>query len=280
MTTEHPIMLAARKYPQLRLAVRKDMSKSEIYRDVVLCGEPCMDRPDFSFSDEDTLSIVNTPAGEAEILYLNHREDFVHAYRALAYRCEPVEIPDSVGAIAIRGLINWEKINRHHEEYLASGGEDWNGEFREFTSEKSNYLGEIILLSSGYYSNVSPEKVGLPAQEWKEKSLTIRKYHELTHFICRKVYPNDIEPIRDEVIADMIGLLQAFGEYDTQLAKIFLGIEGETYRAGGRLAHYAKDDLDSAIAKAGNDISTCAELVRDKKTENVFDLIPEIFKTE
>ena len=239
------------RYPQLHLPIRTGMKSTPEYRKAVLRGEPVYTEPAFIGSPEDSLTTVETPVGPVDVLYLAEREDFEHALRALAYRCEPVEIPASVGASTVRGLINWEKIHAHKAEYLAGGGTNWSEEFKRFTAEKKNYLDTIIVLSKGQYSAVPASAAGLSEKEWEEKSLIIRKYHELTHFVCRILHPKDIEPIRDEVIADRIGLAAAFGYYDPTLAKQFLGIEGTDFRPGGRLSHYAKDEtLPAAMATA------------------------------
>lgn len=239
---DNAILAAARRYPQLLLPIGHGIKDTEEYRDAVLRGKPVCAEPDFIGSSEDSLHTVDTPVGRAEILCLAEREDFEHALRALAYRCENVEILPSVGANTIRGLINWEKLRKHKLEYIASGGQNWSAEFRSFTSDKSNYIDSLILLSSGYYSALSPDEAGLPEREWKESSIVIRKYHELTHFVCRALHPDDIEPIRDEVAADAVGLFAAFGTYDRRLAERFLGIEGGKYKNGGRLAHYIGDE--------------------------------------
>ena len=148
-------------------------------------------------------------------------------------------------------------------------------EFRRFTAEKANYLDSLILLSSGDYSNVSAETAALPAEEWKEKSVTIRKYHELTHFICRALYPDDVDAVRDEVIADLIGLVAAFGDYDVHLAETFLGIEGECFREGGRLSYYTDaGHLPETVARAGQLIGRCAGRISSENKSDPFRLIP------
>ena len=279
MKKNHPIQILAGQYPQLCLPIMTDARNTPEYQDSVLRGLPVNREPDFSFSDEDELKKESTPVGDIEVLFLAVREDFIHAYRALAYRCEPAEIPDSVGAGIVSGLINWKKIHDHMDAFQADDEEAWDAEFSLFTSVKSNYLDSIILLSSGNYSNIPAGMVGLGEKEWKEKSFIIRKYHEMTHFICRTLYPEDIEPIRDEVIADMVGLLKAFGEYDTDLARTFFGIEGESFREGGRLAHYTKDDEDisTVMARTKGLIAEYAEKIRGREQEDVFSLLVSLF---
>lgn len=263
-----------RRFPQLALPIRHGQRDTPEYRSAVLRGEPVCREPDFIGSPEDMLETVETPAGKAEILYLALREDFEHALRALAYRCEPVEIPAAVGASTVRGLINWEKIRAHKAEYLACGKTDWNEEFKRFTAEKRNYLDTILLLSKGDYSAVPAGFTGLSQEEWTAKSGVIRKYHELTHFVCRTLYPHNVEAIRDEVIADAIGLTAAFGCYDARLAKRFLGIEDGVFHEGGRLSHYAGErNIETAASEASALIDRLAEYVGSIGKCAVFDLL-------
>lgn len=225
---EHCLDILARRYPQILLPVQEGMKNTDEYKNVCLRGEKCERPITFSKDPKDSLETVETPAGSVEVLSLRKREDFVHACQCLGNKCEPVEIPDSTGAMVIFGLNNWDKVR---------AGMD-------------NYKDSFIILSSGNYSNVNNKdvysitntEIDLSEEEWIEKSITIRKYHELTHFVMRKTYPDDISFIRDELIADCIGLICAFNYFDTRLLKLFLGIEGETYREGGRLQNYEGGD--------------------------------------
>lgn len=262
----HILISLAERYPQLALPIRKGISRSDEFRRAVYQGEPSGCTPAFHFSPEDQLNAYETPAGIAEALYIADREDFEHAYRALAYKCEPEPILPSVGAVTIRGLINWKKIHDHETDYLAGGGTEWGKEFDRFTAEKTNYLDTIILLSSGEYSAIQASRTGLGEREWLNKSLIIRTFHELTHFICLRLQPEKKEALRDEIIADCIGLLAAFGEYRTVLARMFLGIESGNYRRGGRLEHYvdgaileAQQRADDLIRETEQKVGECGE---------------------
>ena len=239
------------RYPQLRLPIAAGMSGSERYRAAVLCGIIPDADPEGFGSALDSFQEVRTALGTVGVWCLEDRADFVRAVQALAYRCEPVEIPAAVGAQYIGGLANWEKIRAHKAQYLAGGGRDWGREFRRFTADKANYTDSLILLSSGFYSDIPPEEISMSAEEWKSRSMTIRRYHELTHFLYRRAYPGDVDVVRDEVLADCMGLLAAFGSYSPALARRFLGIREGTLLPDARLRHYlAAQALDSGIRRA------------------------------
>ena len=282
----HILYEVARRYPQLLLPVEEGISGTEEFRDAVLRGKKVDRELSFSFSEGDSLTYCDTPAGRAEILFLAEREDFVHAYRALGYRCEPADIPASVGAATILGLFNWEKIHAHEAAWLAAGNTDWPEEFARFTSDKKNYVDTLILLSAGPYSSVPAEWVGLGPEEWIRQSVRIRKYHELTHFVCRRLAPEKKDALRDEIYADCIGLLASFGEYDAHLAEVFLGIESEAFRQGGRLSHYAEGDIRAAAETAHRWIREASARVAESgwdrrsaedRTAGIFDLLLKIY---
>lgn len=225
----HPIIRLSEIYPQILFPIESGIHNTDEYRNVCLRGFKCDRKPDFTFSEKDVLEEIGTEAGTATVLTLHSREDFVKMIQCLYYKCEPVAIPDSMGASTIIGLNNWDKVR----------------------AGEKNYKDMIVVLSSGIYSNVSAadvykatsEKIKLSDEEWIEKSITIRKFHELRHFVDRKLRPDDIDVLRDEIAADRDGLIAAFGYYDKDLAKLFLGIEGEAYREGGRLANYLPDGI-------------------------------------
>ena len=238
------------RFPQLSLPVAEGESETEEYRCAARRGEPAGTTPPFCDPGSILLEQASTPAGTVEILYLAERQDFLRTYRALAYRCEPAGIPDAVGACILDGLADWSRIRRHREEYEGAGGSDWSMEFRRFTAIKENFRIALILLSAGVYSAVPAEKVGIDPVQWKQKSVIIRKYHELCHFVCRKKWPDKKEALRDEVYADFVGLMAAFGDYDPHIARLFLGVEGDGFREGGRLAQYVDGDITGEARRA------------------------------
>ena len=154
----------------------------------------------------------------------------------------------------------------------------------KFKAGLDNYKDSFLILSSGDYSNVNTQSISnvtnnevtLSQDEWTEKSITIRKYHELTHFIMRKTYPDNIDPVRDEIIADSIGLMLAFKKLDVRILKLFLGLEGETYRKGGRLENYkGGDDIEKTLLLIDK-ITNVLKKYETEEINNIWQHIKEI----
>lgn len=235
----------------------------EKYLDIVERGnEPeARDLSHFITSDEDSMTTEETPAGVVTVITLSKREDFVTFLRIMANRCEETDIPDTQGASIINGVINRRKIERHMEGF---SGSEYDEEFRRFTSERRNFKDALIVLSVGPYSAIPAKMTGVSDEEWIILSHKIRKYHECTHFICRNLYPDKKDAIWDELVADAVGIVAAFGKYNADMEKMFLGIDGNIY-TGGRLENYTVVDapltericcvLDRFSGIAGKDTS-------------------------
>jgi len=245
------LRLLAETYPQLYLTPGEE--GAALYRGIVGRGEdaPARSLDHFRGSPRDSVTTETTPAGEVQIVTLGDRQDFELFLQIMGNRCLPEEIPATQGASILDGVINWPKIRKHEEEYLAAGGDPGTvmEEFKRFTSNPRNYRDALIVLSTGPYSAVRAEETGLGEEAWLDASYRIRKAHECTHFICRRLYPDRINAIWDELVADAVGLYAAFGRYDLRLAERFLGVGPEGY-TGGRLENYAGDaDLNELSKK-------------------------------
>lgn len=250
----------AETYPQLYLD--PDKADTGEYKSCVLQGK----RPEecslshFAMDERDSAESVETPAGTAQVITLHNRHDFEVLVRCMmAAKNGPRDIiPATMGASTIVAF-NWPKINAHKaaffEEQQAAGVAfpDWSAEFKRFTSVKANYQDLLIVLSRGPYSNVTAAQVSecmkaagrsaVSEDEWTEMSAGIRKYHELTHFVCRNLYPDKIDEVWDELVADAAGIYGAAGEYLPELEELFLGISDGRY-TGGRLENYTPEGTD------------------------------------
>ena len=241
----------AENYPQLYLTPGEE--GAEAYISIVRRGAdaPTHTLDHFRGSPLDSVTKEKTPAGDVQVITLGDRRDFELFLQIMAHRCMPEEIPATQGAVILDGVVNWPRIRANEEAFLAAGGSeaDLTAEFRRFTAEPRNYKDVLIILSVGPYSAVGAEEAGMTEEAWLAASYRIRKAHECTHFICRRLFRDKIDAIWDEMAADAVGLYAAFGRYDLKLAERFLGVSEDGY-TGGRLENYATDaDLNELARK-------------------------------
>lgn len=264
----------AEDYPLLYL--NPDRDDQETYRRVVLRGEDPETRSldHYRGNPADRLDLADTPAGKARVLTLGDRRDFELVIRGLmAAKNGPGEpVPESQGAAMIF-VFNWGRIHAH----LAAFPEEEQGEeFARFTSVKENYLDMLVVLSRGPYSHVDAAAAGFGEQEWLDLSDTIRRYHELTHVICRRLYPKDTDPVRDELVADTVGLYAAFRRFDPEMERLFLGIRDGEYTRG-RLDIYT--DAPAALARQVSEtLEEIKTLSEEREWADPYDLIPVLME--
>ena len=274
MDSLHVIRALALDYPVLYLD--PETADQEEYRKVYLRGEDpeIQDLSHYRGSDEDRDETETTPVGPVRTVTLGNRLDFERVIRGLmgAKEGPKAPVPPSQGA-AMLTVFNWPRIRAH---LAAFPPEQQNEEFRRFTEDRRNYQDMLVVLSRGPYSHVDAAKAGFSEAEWTERSDTIRRYHELTHVICRKTYPQNIDAVRDELVADAVGLAAAFGRFDRRLAEKFLGIEDGKY-TGGRLENYT-EKAEEKTAPVSAALERIEKIVAETQWNSPFDLIPALME--
>ena len=264
----------AADYPQHYL--NPDTDSREAYRRVVLRGEEpeAKSLAHYRGDPADREEIADTPAGQVRVVTLGNRQDFELALRGLMAAKDGPEavIPESQGA-AMLTVFNWPRIHAHLALYPE---EERAAEFKRFTAVRENYVDMLVLLSRGPYSHVDAAAVGETEATWLEHSDTIRRYHELTHVICRSIYPGDIAPIRDELVADAVGLYAAYGCFDPETEKLFLGIRDGRY-VGGRLGNYT-DTPEALTAPVCAALERMLATMEEETGTEPFLLIPALMK--
>ena len=260
----------AADYPQLYL--NPDTDSREAYRRVVLRGEEpeAKSLAHYRGDPADREEVMETPAGSVRVVTLGNRQDFELALRGLMAAKDGPEavIPESQGA-AMLTVFNWPRIHAHLARFPE---EERAAEFKRFTAVRENYVDMLVLLSRGPYSHVDAAAVGETEAAWLEHSDTIRRFHELTHVICRRQYPGDVAPIRDELVADAVGLYATYGCFDPMLERRFLGIDDDGRYTGGRLGNYTDtpETLTGAVCAA---LERIRAVVEDNPAAEPFALI-------
>jgi len=239
-----------RHFIQLRFPIRAGISEEDGYRQATRRGifeaaDACaaealaLERPDLL-----ELSIHPTIAGHVPLIIVGHRPDFVKLVQAFSERNEPKVVLDSMGACIVKGLNNWSRIHVRRDEWKRAAGaagtdEGWAAEFQKLIPQKELYQDRFIILSRGPYSAIAARDVGMEEGEWLDRSLAIRREHELTHYFTHRAFGSIRNNVFDELIADFVGLACTFGHYRSDFALRFLGLESyPAFRPGGRLEVY------------------------------------------
>ena len=185
----------------------RDYDVPEVLNDII-----CSKRPVKFISPESiTIEIHDSAAGKVPVIVFGDDTDFENFIVNLIYKGVRPDNISQMGASFIYGK---------RQRFLA--------------------------LSKKYYSNTRPEYVGLSPEEWREKSMIIRREHECTHYYTKKFYGSASNNLHDELIADFFGLYEAFGSYEAKLFQHFMGIDG-THE--GRLSLYTVG-LSPAVSEA------------------------------
>lgn len=134
-----------------------------------------------------TVEIYSSSAGSIPIITAADIYDFENLVRFAVYRGKEVRNLDKIGAMFAYG-----KTKR------------------------------FIILSEKPYSGVTAEDMNLTNGEWEKKSRLIRCGHECTHYYTKRFWGSARNNLHDELIADFIGILDAFGIYRAKWFQQFL----------------------------------------------------------
>ena len=179
----------------------------------------CPKRP-VQFTSPDTVEInmYLSFAGKIPIIYVRDTADFEQLVTNIAYKGERPDGFENIGAAFISG-----KTVRY------------------------------LILSAKPYSNVPAYELGLDnSEDWSEKSLLLRRGHECTHYFTNQTFGVTNNILHDEVMADFIGMYEAFGFYKAEWFLRFMGI---IKGSGDRLTFYTKN-LSPKVLRAVSELIT------------------------
>ncbi len=267
---------------QFRFPIREGIDASTEYAAAVRKGQfpeslfdngLQLERP-----DQLELYLYPTIAGQVPVLVTHDRHDFESLYRAILHKSNPAPVLPSVGAVIIAGYNNWDRIHRLKDVFRNGMGAlytdaHWSSEFTRIRQTPSLFRDTFILLSDDWYSGVNPDDLGVDGTDWRARSVVIRREHECTHYITRRLFGSMRNNILDELIADAAGLIASEGQFNAESFLHFIGLENyPDYRSGGRLEHYlgdveqgtaAFDLLKTCVARAARNVESATENRRD-----------------
>jgi hypothetical protein len=226
---------------ELNFPIAGGISGSPEYQSLALAGHRSLEEvrrhitvacPTWEEPDGMRVFLHDTGAGLLPVIHAASRTDFVTLVRAIVHRNEPVPIPRSMGSNFINGYTNRRRYLRVREALVRGvlGPESRNPQL---------WRDKLLLLTSGPYSGISPETMGLDPSEWNRRSTAIRLHHESCHYIARRLFPELKFGIQDELVADFVGLTEATGRFRAADFLHFMGLENHPEcRADGRLKTY------------------------------------------
>ena len=157
-----------------------------------------------------SISFATTLGGRLPVIATGCHEDFRSMEALLNGRNESRELPVTVNAFTMQARAG--NIFRHR----------------------------LLLLNRAPYSNVPAERLGLTDDDWLERSHRLRLRHECTHYETLRLLSGMKNHALDEILADALGQIAAFGNFDADRQRIFFGLEKGKETCTGRLSFYCR----------------------------------------
>ncbi len=170
----------------------------------VLNDSLCAKYPvNFAHPDQVRIEIYDSFAGKLPVIYMTDTSDFEQLVTNVAHKGVRPDNLSETGATFLSG-----KTTR------------------------------FMILSAKPYSNVPASELGLKDEEWRERSLLLRRGHECTHYFTKQTYGISNNILHDELMADFTGIYEAFGFFRAEWFLRFMGI---IKGSGNRMIYYTKD---------------------------------------
>ncbi|MDE0888419.1 MAG: hypothetical protein OSA40_03060 [Phycisphaerales bacterium] len=230
----------AERMPQAAFAIEAGMAKSPAYRAAILAADassipsnPVLPNGALDFSVQADF------AGHLPVVRTHDRDLFEWMFRTLGARCEPVPISPQVHALLITGLIAPGRITATHEAWDAgefrddpavTGIDQWNQAMPLLDkADPTRFRDRLLIVHDDVYAGLEAIELDPPLDPttWLEKSRIIRHHHEFAHYATRRLFQNMRLNLHDEIIADCMGFLAAFGRFDSTLFLRAMGIESD-----------------------------------------------------
>lgn len=99
----------------------------------------------------------------------------------------------------------------------------------------------ILLLHHAPYSDIPAAFLGLSDAAWLKISNKLRIRHECTHYETLRLFGGMKNHALDEILADLLGQIAAFGNFDADRQRLFFGLKKGQNTCSGRLAFYCRN---------------------------------------
>ena len=191
----------------------------------------------FAWQNADGLSlgITETLAGGIPVISTESHGDFCNMEALVNGRREASDLPPTVNAFTI----------------VARAG--------------SIFRHRIILLNYAPYSNIPASFLGLSREEWLARSHRLRLRHECAHYEMLRLFGDMENHALDEIAADAMGQIAAFGNVDADRQRLFFGLTRGGDICKGRLSFYC----GTVLPEERRDIYRAVDRVLDSIADEV-----------
>ena len=124
----------------------------------------------------------------------------------------------------------------------------------------------VILLGRAPYSNVPAQQLGLEEELWMERSFRLRLAHECVHYETLRLFGDMQNHALDEIVADAIGQIDAFGNFSAERQRLFFGLKKGTGRCTGRLSFYCRGVLPWERKTVYRSVDTVLDIIEVELT--------------
>ena len=124
----------------------------------------------------------------------------------------------------------------------------------------------VILLGRAPYSNVPAQQLGLEEELWLERSFRLRLVHECVHYETLRLFGDMQNHALDEIVADAIGQIDAFGNFSAERQRLFFGLKKGTGRCTGRLSFYCRGVLPWERKTVYRSVDTVLDIIEVELT--------------
>ena len=137
------------------------------------------------------------------------------------------------------------------------------------TRAKMIYRHRVLLLNYAPYSNIPAEMMGLSGADWLTCSHRLRLRHECAHYETLRILNGMQSHALDEIMADALGQIAAFGNFDADRQRVYFGLTKGKDTCTGRLSFYCRDVAEEERAK----VYRAVDLVLDAVAEELDGLL-------
>ena len=129
---------------------------------------------------------------------------------------------------------------------------------------KSIFRHRVLLLNRAPYSNVSAEKLELSEDDWLERSHKLRLRHECAHYETLRLLSGMKNHAHDEILADALGQIAAFGDFSAERQRLFFGLKRGKNTCHGRLSFYCQQIMPEEREKVYRAVDAALDSIEEQ----------------